>query len=957
MDVNNFYLLLDLSIDPPEENPEIIEQAIQQKQSEWSRFRNHPTKSSLAQKNIDLLPKIREVMRDPKLRKREALKAKQLLLQREKLKFTTMDRHVAILFSKGLISRPELAKLAALHGVSPKEMQARFESKRRNLLIKRQALRLLASGKTTSKNIAKLAKRLRADRAKLGEWIRTQQQENDKKIGQYVERCSFRGFIHESEITFLGRLYHASRDAIVKRIDFPVKKNVSGKEKQVQPIEKTIERLINDKLRIVEKTNLYDFLGLPLETDLETLRQRAQEREMEFRKIGQKDAITTASCALAGHAISLFKTAENRRRYDASLVHSRLGELDEELNAAGVAQRIWPEYADMIADRAVGFGMDIDDAYDYIFAYAKGKKWKIEKKPLNPERKRAILLWSSTATAVVLLTVSSVLGIIHLKESRLNAAYETAIGEAEKLPELEGREVILSSFLRQFPESKYTEDMHQRLKTLRRQIHERDTQAAISEADAAIAEGNLERARDIFEGYLNSYANTTGGAEIKKRLTELFGRIDERDFQDVAAMPVENYEGRSQAFRLYLDRHPDGAFVEKGRELVQASVDHHFAALEKEVKACGEDEQLENCIALCNRFVERFANTPRADEVEGIKQKFLNRIQRYADLSEMRKKAEAMGEDFEGARLIYLDYIEANPEITSALKKMIVTEINALDRKIETQKQIEKEWKEAYAASQDLRNRLDIRVKKLKGFIEKYPTSKFVADAQPLLDQLLKQKLSEEDRQRQEREKREYDEAMSMAANTAIGLEERTLRLQRYIGSATNPNHVKSAETVLAKLRELLAAEREQERQRQSLMARRERELARVASVVRDSGGRLGDNRNGTFSDRQSGLTWTMLDAYSDTSRCMDYASAQQYVQDLKTGGFSDWRLPTTKELEGMVAQYPGLPSDLINWLWSSETFWHGWNKKVFVFVRQQGRWTKNSVGIQQCGSVIAVRQ
>ena len=58
----NYYVILELSIDPPENDLDIIEKTIQSKKAEWSRMRNHPTKGLQAQKYINMIPNIQEVM-------------------------------------------------------------------------------------------------------------------------------------------------------------------------------------------------------------------------------------------------------------------------------------------------------------------------------------------------------------------------------------------------------------------------------------------------------------------------------------------------------------------------------------------------------------------------------------------------------------------------------------------------------------------------------------------------------------------------------------------------------------------------------------------------------------------------------------------------------------------------------------------------------------------------------
>lgn len=60
---------------------------------------------------------------------------------------------------------------------------------------------------------------------------------------------------------------------------------------------------------------------------------------------------------------------------------------------------------------------------------------------------------------------------------------------------------------------------------------------------------------------------------------------------------------------------------------------------------------------------------------------------------------------------------------------------------------------------------------------------------------------------------------------------------------------------------------------------------------------KLVDNENGTITDPESGLVWAQKDSYADIHKCLTWPEAVQYVENLKTAGFSDWRLPTIKEL------------------------------------------------------------
>jgi hypothetical protein len=60
---------------------------------------------------------------------------------------------------------------------------------------------------------------------------------------------------------------------------------------------------------------------------------------------------------------------------------------------------------------------------------------------------------------------------------------------------------------------------------------------------------------------------------------------------------------------------------------------------------------------------------------------------------------------------------------------------------------------------------------------------------------------------------------------------------------------------------------------------------------------RFMDNGNGTITDSKSGFQWTKEDSWSQTGKCLNWDDAMAYVKSLKTGGHTDWRVPTLDEI------------------------------------------------------------
>jgi hypothetical protein len=62
----------------------------------------------------------------------------------------------------------------------------------------------------------------------------------------------------------------------------------------------------------------------------------------------------------------------------------------------------------------------------------------------------------------------------------------------------------------------------------------------------------------------------------------------------------------------------------------------------------------------------------------------------------------------------------------------------------------------------------------------------------------------------------------------------------------------------------------------------------------------LKDNGDGTISDPDSGLMWTQKDSHADLEKCLDWKKSKEYVENLQTAGYDDWRMPSMPEIAGI---------------------------------------------------------
>ena len=146
----------------------------------------------------------------------------------------------------------------------------------------------------------------------------------------------------------------------------------------------------------------------------------------------------------------------------------------------------------------------------------------------------------------------------------------------------------------------------------------------------------------------------------------------------------------------------------------------------------------------------------------------------------------------------------------------------------------------------------------------------------------------------------------------------------------------------------------------QAKLARIKNETEKIVALLKETGGRFVDNKDGTVTDTKTGLMWCIVDSLLELQGCLDHDSAVKYVKDLKTGGHQDWRLPSEIELASIYKNEPFFPQRQADWYWTSRTYARysdGWQKMVhIVSTKREADWAKEKIDSRECGAVHAVR-
>ncbi len=977
MEKENYYLLLELSVDPPEKNPDVINEAIKKKQTQWSRYRNHPTKSIQAKQYIGLIPEIKKTLTDPDLRDKEAQAAKEILGSKDKAKFSRLDRHIRLLMSKGPLTKTEISGLAKLDNVGEDEIRKRVQKEDKILKIDREIKLLTDKGPVSEKKIAGLAKQYSIGKDKLSNRVKKREEEKFSEIDNFLSICSKKGYIIEDEIEKLSKIYSVKESLILSRVECPIKPEDSKKFSRVRPLDKTLEKLINDNLKIVRKSSLYDFLDAPDDTDAEILNEIAKEKEIEIRKIAQKDAFTTASSALAGHCIVIFKSKRSKQSYDLSTTRTRVTELDSDLDAAGIDGKIRVEYFEILARKALGIGMEIDETVDYIKNYCEEQKWSLEEKKkwiiikkkkilirekwaveLNP---KAPSFWIFAASIVFVIVIFfsgiSITGSM-IQAARLRSAYKTALSASETQNQPEKKAKILQNFVRRHGESKYGPEIKEKLTELRKQIEKRDFDETIKDSENLIKEKNFEKLQTVYDSFLKKHSKSKHADEIRKKLEEIPDLIDDRDYDALQNVTNADFAQKIKAYNKYIDDHPKGRHVEDVKRLFSEMVQQYYDELKRELKLCENHDDWNKCIQLCNNFIQKFNGTDQADEVRGSLITYNKKKQYKSDLDQMREFEEQKGTDFAAAKEIYTEYMDMNPEAPSYLKDMVARELARLDNAHKKYLKEEKEWGELVAYCNNLLMNLSKRTEKLENFIQKDPLGRHAEEAEVMLEDLLKKKTVEDERMMTEQERKEWRKILALKKNPKIKLSGYMQEVEKYMKKYPSGTYIQNAKALSGVLKNKKRRREELIRREEERKAKVRAETQKIKAFAKRSGRRFADNGNGTITDTKTGLIWVMLNSDLETGKCMDYHTALDYVSGLKTGGYRDWRLPTVNELVGIYKNKPYYPASSAKWFWTSELVSKGWNKwAIIVTSKQEAALRKEKVKLEKCGSVHAVRK
>lgn len=637
MERENYYILLDLSVDPPETDPDVIRNAIQTKKIEWSRLRNHPTKGLQIQKYINMIPDIQQVMLDAALRQKEAAEAVHILQSGKETKITEIDGHIDILMGKGFISKEDIIRLAEIHGLDQSEINAR---------------------------------------------IIARQNEKYARVDRLISLKMGKGYLLEEEVAKIARKNALDPSEIRKRIRCPIVKNEGEAEGiKIQSLDKSLEKTITDNLKVVGKSSLYDFLSALETAEIEELQEKASRKKKDLASLGKKDAVVTAGITLAGQCLTIFKTPESRLAYDVSRASAKLTALESDINVAAINKKIRHEYFDALITKAMAYGMDREEAAGYIQDYCAKKNYQIERKPKG--KRRTLLIAAAAGIALALIAGGALTWSGFHHKALRKTEYRNLLTrvEAEKDP---GQKIaLLKKYAAAHPGGEYTEEADQRIKTIESNASAQTLQNILSKVQELVDAGRLADSRALLLREAETTKNSDNAKAIRAKLQQISALMDERDFERLSAVALTGEaDQKIQLFQEYMKNHPEGKYRDEVQSFINGMSDEYFIYLTKKLSRCEASAQWEDCERLCQSYIDLYDNS-HSDQLKQMLTAYQQNLREEKIFAALTAKARAAEPDYAAAIQIYRDYLAAYPD--TSVSEKVNGEIDRLNQEIAAQ--------------------------------------------------------------------------------------------------------------------------------------------------------------------------------------------------------------------------------------------------------------------------------
>ncbi len=516
-----------------------------------------------------------------------------------------------------------------------------------------------------------------------------------------------------------------------------------------------------------------------------------------------------------------------------------------------------------------------------------------------PEKKRLTPILTGILSIILIAAAGTSLWITVIGPKMTMGKYKKVLEQVKQRKSLEAKAILLQDYVDSRGSDVTTALAEEKIKKIRKLIVKQDYKRAVGQVNKLPVDKEYnKKAWAIYSEFIASYPLSIYAGKIKKQLAGIPELVDDSLFKELEEIAKHDYEKRITAYSAYRKDFPEGRHTEEVNALYSQLTKEYYDYIKNESDLCEKSKEWDRCIALCKNYMTRLKDSKYINNVK----KLLAYVKDSKDFSHLKTLAAQKGSDHRAARKVYTDYLRKKPRSTA--RESIRLEVAAIDKKI----QEKREWQQLVADSRNTRIDVFERINRVENYIRGNPTGIYTKKTKKILRTLKKEK-------------------------------------KQFIQQ-------------LREKKELELLEQERLAQIEKEMKRLAMEKKIIIKQLEQAPGRFAEyGEGGIIIDRNTGRMWCMLDSNAELSHCVDYKSSKRYVASLTTGGHYDWRLPTANELVGIYKNEPYFPDSGTKWYWTSEVFWKGVNEIASVVTtKRENVWKRENAGLNECGTVRAIR-
>lgn len=198
-----------------------------------------------------------------------------------------------------------------------------------------------------------------------------------------------KGYLVQAELDQVIREFKDlfKESEIRKKVRVEIRAENTATKQRKPTLETATANVIKQRLEVLKKTDLYEFMGMDSKTAAALLRQKASDMYKDVGHKATKTADDTTAIELYGHCINIFASDTERAKYDETLRMAVYEDIKKNLDLVGrVRKVVEASQVEFILMNARKQGLNMDETIDVIRDYAISKSYSIEM-PANTKAK------------------------------------------------------------------------------------------------------------------------------------------------------------------------------------------------------------------------------------------------------------------------------------------------------------------------------------------------------------------------------------------------------------------------------------------------------------------------------------------------------------------------------------------------------------------------------------------